>query len=87
MAEDVWKRLTRRTRSASERAGQQPDEAGFRAGANIKELWKLRRVIDELIDAETIRGREQGAAWGMLGFSKQQAQQRHKAALQRVNRP
>lgn len=84
MAEDVWKRLARRIKTASERAERQPDYiGGFRAGANIKELWKLQRLIDELIDAETIRGREQGADWAMLGTSKQQAQQRHKAALAR----
>lgn len=86
VADDVWKRLGRRTKAASERAERQADEHGFRAGVNIQELWKLRRLIDELVDAETIRGREQGAPWGTLGSSKQQAQQRHEAALKRVNR-
>lgn len=38
MADDVWKRLGRRTKAASERAEQQADEYGFRAGANIQEL-------------------------------------------------
>lgn len=56
MAEDVWKRLTRRTKAAADRAAQVTDNGGFRAGTNIRELWKLRSLVDELIDAETMRG-------------------------------
>lgn len=58
-----------------------PDEHGFRARRNIEELYKLRGALDGLIDAEMVRGRDQGASWNMLGTSKQQAQQRYKRIM------
>ncbi len=83
MADDVWKRLDRGIKAARTRVNEQPDEHGFRASHNIKEMTKLRWVIEDLIDAETIRGRDQGASWVLLGSSKQQAQQRYKRAVAR----
>lgn len=89
MSADVWKRLERRVKTARARAEVIPDdEHGFRASRNLDELRKLQGAIEDLIDAEIIRGREQGAPWGLLGTSKQQAQQRHRRVIgrQRVNR-
>lgn len=88
MADDVWKRLDQRIRAARDRADVS-DEHGFRASRNIEELRRLRGALDGFIDAELVRGREQGASWDMLGTSKQQAQQRYKrimAQKRRVNR-
>lgn len=79
----AWERLTRRVGVARERAEGVADNTGSRAGATIGELRRLRRLIDELIDDETVRGREQGAPWVILGSSRQQAQQRHAAAIRR----
>lgn len=87
MADDVWKRLGRRVTSAKERAVRQPDEHGWRAGASIRELTALRDLLDDLIDAEVIRGREQGAEWVLLGSSKQQAQQRYRRATRSRTAP
>ena len=84
MASDALRRLERRVATARERAEQvADDEHGFRASRNIRELRELQAYISDQIDDEVIRGREQGAPWNLLGTSKQQAQQRHAAALAR----
>lgn len=84
MASDELRRLERRVTLARERVEQVPDdELGFRASRNIGELRALQASISDQIDEEIIRGREQGAPWHLLGTSKQQAQQRHAAALTR----
>jgi hypothetical protein len=86
MSADTWQRLDRRVKTARARAEEAPDEHGIRASRNLDELRKLQWSIEKLMDDEIIRGRDQGASWSMLGTSKQQAQQRHKRALERVNR-
>lgn len=85
MASDELSRLERRVTRARKRVEQQvpDDEHGFRASKNIRELRALQAFISDQIDDEIIRGREQGAHWNLLGSSKQQAQQRHAAALAR----
>lgn len=57
--------------------------ASSEAGRNIDELYRLQRVIDDLIDAEIIRGHKHGALWSNLGSSRQQAYQRYKRAIAR----
>ena len=88
MATTIWKRLENRVKTARSRAEEAPDRLGWQASRNLDELWKLQAAIERMIDEELIRGREQGASWAMLGTSKQQAQQRHRRALERqgVNR-
>jgi hypothetical protein len=86
MTGDVWRRLAGEVRAASARARKaalnhmHPDESCVPV-ANIAELYKLRRLVDELIDAEIIRGRAHGVAFDLLGNSRQQAQQRHARAV------
>lgn len=82
---DALRRLERRVAAVRKRVEQQVpnDERGFRASRNIRELRALQAYISDQIDDEVIRGREQGAPWHLLGTSKQQAQQRHAAALAR----
>ena len=93
----VWQRLTAEVRAASARVRkEQADYAAGRTGMgffhdrdrdkseahrNVRELYELRRLVDELIDDEIIRGRELGASFDQLGSSRQQAQQRHARAL------
>ena len=85
MTADVWKRLAGRVKAAGDRSRRDAESGAVRlydrAPENIRELWKLRRLIEELIDDEMIRGRELDAPWDLLGTSKQQAQQRHARAI------
>jgi hypothetical protein len=88
MSGDIWQRLERevkaaRTRVRNEVRTQYFESATREPTANVRELIELRRLVDELIDDETIRARELGASWDLLGSSRQQAQQRHKRALAR----
>jgi hypothetical protein len=87
-AADVWQLLGRRAGAARERVrknGTDPllDLEYREAADNVAELYKLRDLVDELIDGEIIRGRELGASWDLLGSSRQQAQQRAARARQR----
>jgi signal transduction histidine kinase len=59
------------------------DSPSREAISNVAELYRLRDLVDELIDGEVIRGRELGAPWDLLGSSRQQAQQRAARALRR----
>lgn len=85
MTGDVWRQLAGEVRAASGRARKAarshmyPDESNV-PPANIAELYELRRLVDDLIDAEIIRGRELGVGFDLLGTSRQQAQQRHARA-------
>ena len=88
---DVWQLLGRRIRAARKRIQLDREysvlyEPSDEAAGNIRELYRLRALLDELIDAEIIRGRELGAPWDLLGSSKQQAQQRAARARQRQQR-
>ncbi len=93
MSGDAWQRLEREVKAARTRVRDIAkrrmawfgDDAEPHA-ENVRELIKLRRLLDELIDDETIRARELGASWDSLGSSRQQAQQRHKRALARRTR-
>ncbi len=83
--------LARRVRAASERIrrnGIDPllDLEYREACDTVAELYKLRALVDELIDGEIIRGRELGAPWDLLGSSRQQAQQRATRARRRQRR-
>jgi hypothetical protein len=60
---DIWTRLEERTRAARERAAQLSDDDGQRASHNVEELHKLQAHIEELIEAEQVRGRAQGWSW------------------------
>jgi hypothetical protein len=82
----VWVRLQRRIQTASERAGLGPDERGWRAGRNVTELRRLKQVIDTLIDDEIVRGHDQGAAWTVLGGTKQYTYGRYQRRLQSSRR-
>lgn len=80
--------LARRVRDARERVrkngiGRLLDLEYREAADNVRELYRLRDLVDELIDAEIIRGRELGAPWDLLGSSRQQAQQRAARARRR----
>lgn len=86
MTGDVWRHLASEVRSASARARKAARNHMLVSEmdvpiANIAELYDLRRLVDELIDAEIIRGRELGASFDLLGTSRQQAQQRHARAV------
>jgi hypothetical protein len=84
--------LARRVRAARERVRRNGVDSFFRdveyreASDTVAELYKLRELVDELIDGEIIRGRELGASWDLLGSSRQQAQQRAARARQRKRR-
>jgi hypothetical protein len=80
--------LARRVRAARERVRKNGVDSFFdveyrEACDTVAELYKLRDRVDELLDAEIIRGRELGAPWDLLGSSRQQAQQRAARARQR----
>jgi hypothetical protein len=80
--------LARRVQAARERvrkngAGQLLDLEYREAADNVRELYALRDLVDQLINREVIRGRELGAPWDLLGTSRQQAQQRAARARQR----
>ena len=77
---DIWSKLSGRINAARTRTDV-VDEHGFRASRNIKELLKLSAAIEAMIDAEIIRGHDQGASWAMLGYSKQHAYGRYKRAV------
>lgn len=79
----VWRRLENRVQAARDRVAKQCPNLVAEASANLRELRRLRLFIDELIDEETIRGRDEGGTWRSLGSSKQQAQQRYEAATAR----
>ncbi len=88
MTADVWQNLAAQVKAARDRVRRKIAEAVFEspdrpAIENIRELTELRRMVDELIDGEIIRGRELGASWDLLGTSKQQAQQRYRRAVAR----
>lgn len=90
-ASGAWQIMGRRIRAARERIQRDRAESLLdppyaEAAGNVRELYKLRALLDELIDAEIIRGRELGAPWDLLGSSRQQAQQRT-ARTQRRQRP
>jgi hypothetical protein len=77
---------------AKETRGEYIGTCAYRESTNtVRELYELRRLVDELIDSEIIRGRELGASWDLLGTSRQHAQQRAARARQRqqelTNRP
>lgn len=85
---DALQVLARRTQDArnrirKDRADSLLDLPYSEAAGNVRELYRLRALIDELINAEIIRGRELGAPWDLLGSSRQQAQQRAARARQR----
>jgi hypothetical protein len=85
---DVWAALSarlREIRAAARRDARDHLAAGEReeATANVRALYELRQAVDDAIDAEVIRGRENGAQWDLLGTTKQQAQQRHRRAMAR----
>ena len=88
MTGDAWQRLEREVKAARARVRNYVRRAYFEidhreATHNVLELIELRRLVDDLIDEETIRARELGASWGQLGSSRQQAQQRHERAMAR----
>lgn len=86
MTTDVLEILERRVKAARrDLAKFGNDEFGLRAARNLTKLRDLRRLIDELIDEELVRGRAQGAPWSSLGTTKQAAQQRYQAALARMS--
>jgi hypothetical protein len=82
----VWVKLQRRIHTACERASLSPDEHGSRAGRNVAELRLLKQVIDTLIDDEIVRGHDQGAAWTVLGGTKQYTYGRYQRRLQSSHR-
>jgi hypothetical protein len=85
----LWRRLQQEVQQSADRVRTMETRsvlgpsARSEAGRNIDELYRLQRVIDDLIDAEIIRGHKHGAGWSNLGSSRQQAYQRHKRAMAR----
>ena len=78
---DPWDRLQRRIKVARERVREQPDRPEYRAQETIRQLRALRDVVDELIEAEVVRWRDQGVPWVWLGTSKQQAYEVYRRAV------
>jgi hypothetical protein len=87
----VWKQLAAEidSSSAAVRNDIAKTKRGFipewwprtEAASNVRELYRLRALAEELIDAEIIRARGLGVSFEDLGSSRQQAQQRHARAL------
>jgi hypothetical protein len=87
----MWRRLAGELRSASTavekdvaktKRGLIPDWwPRTEAASNVRELYRLRALVDELIDDEMIRAVELGVPFSDLGTSRQQAQQRHARAV------
>jgi hypothetical protein len=63
------------------------DDGESRSGKVLQVLYRLRRIIDETIDHETVRGRVDGAPWASLASSKQAALLRHRRAVARGINP
>ena len=85
---DVWASLSARLREIRSRARRDAVDhlaAGEReeVSANVSALYELRQAVDDAIDGEVIRGRAIGVQWDLLGTTRQQAQQRHKRAMDR----
>lgn len=84
----AWQVLGRHVRAAKDRVRRDCTDPLLElpyseSVGNVRELYKLRGLIDELIDVEIIRGRQLGAPWDLLGSSRQQAQQRSARARER----
>lgn len=81
---DRWDSLQRHVTAAGEHVkARRPEHTGVQSAVSVRELSKLQAHLTELIDREIIDARHAGAPWATLGTSKQQAYQRHLAALRR----
>lgn len=78
-----WNALERHVAAATKRIQDAAPDHGFRGSISLQELYAVRKHIEKLIDLETIDARAAGAQWSALGSSKQQALQRHNAAIRR----
>lgn len=78
-----WAALQRQVAKAAERVSPQTPDHGIQGSTSVRELYALQARIITMIDQEIIEARAAGAQWGQLGTSKQQAQQRHRAAMSR----
>jgi hypothetical protein len=97
MIPNVWRELITQAQAARDRvrkkAAAEDREWGSQFAqsstviGNVRELYQLRDLVDELIDHEIIRGKELGVSFDLLGSSRQQAQQRYKRAIARRGPP
>ena len=86
---NLWDQLAARVERAR-RSEDRPDEHGARVMARLDELLPLAHEVEQEIDREIVRAREQGMSWSLLGatlhMSKQGAQHRYRVAMVNLRR-
>lgn len=83
-----WDRLGARIKRLRAEESQVPDELGYLAGERIRKIRDLALAVEQELDKEIVRARDQGASWSRLGdylgMSKQGAQHRWRIAMTRT---